>query len=111
MSAAPRDLAVKVTNFRRNESRTRQGYCSLLFPNLGLTIRAIEVHRFDSLHGARQLWMQYPGRPYNRDGVQLTFQVIFFTRAVHEQIQDAVLAQLQTVAPEIFAAPTSERAA
>lgn len=95
-------MRVEIKNFRRDVRKTRQGYCELWLPDIGLGIRDVVVHRFAEA-GPPRCWVSLPAKSYTgKDGQEKWWPLVWFDRTANGALQDAARAELKRIAPELF---------
>lgn len=95
-------MQVEIRDFRADVKNTRQGYCTVAFPETGMQVVEVAVHKFVSDQGARW-WVALPARGYkNESGEQKWFAFIRWgNRNQSDEFQRLALKALGEAVPAL----------
>ena len=84
-------MDVKISDFRKHEQNTLQGFLSIRFPLMGLEISDVALHQ---KNGKR--WFQLPAKPFTKpDGSKgWNYILSFYEKPQYEKFQEMALKAL-----------------
>jgi hypothetical protein len=84
-------MEVKISEFRKHESKSLRGFLSIRFPLIGFEISDIALHQ---QNGKR--WLQLPAKPFTRpDGSKgWNYILSFYERLQYQKFQEMALKAL-----------------